>query len=300
MHARKLSDKKSIPLVFTPKENIDYQLIDCGNRRKLERFGSLILNRPEVEAHFPSSLNKRDWEKADWFFYEEKGKKGRWIAHNTKRDSWEVNYQFKGVSLQFKLQLTAFKHVGLFPEQAENWNFICKQLDRIKGEKRVLNLFAYTGAASIVAAAKGAKVTNIDSVKQVLNWGRENAELNKLDSIRWIQEDARKFVKKALRRNERFHGIILDPPAFGYGAKNEQWKLERDLKALLQDTIQLLHPKEHFFILNTYSPQLNPKELQEMLGEIKGFPRRYELSTLGSKSEQGQILPLGNLLRFTK
>lgn len=300
MHARKLSDKKPVTSVLTPTKNIDYQLIDFGNRRKLERFGSLILNRPEVEAHFPSSLDKKGWEKADWFFYEEKGKKGRWIMQEEKEDSWEVSYHFKNVSLKFKLQLTAFKHVGLFPEQAENWNFICRQLDRIKGEKRVLNLFAYTGAASIVAAAKGAKVTNIDSVKQVLNWGRENAVLNQVDSIRWIQEDARKFVKKALRREERFHGIILDPPAFGYGAKNEQWKLEKDLKALLQDVLQLLHSKEHFFILNTYSPQLNIEGLQQMLREIKGFPKRYELSTLGSKSEQGSILPLGNLLRFTK
>lgn len=293
-------NQKFTPSILTLSSGIDYELLDIGNQRKLERFGTHILDRPEVEAKAPKRLPAKEWEKADFFFYEEKGKKGRWSSRKEKSKNWDVSYQNRGIKLEFDLKLTAFKHIGLFPEQAENWKYIQHQLAKINGEKKVLNLFAYTGAASIVAARSGATVTNVDSVKQVLNWGRANAEKNNVDSIRWILEDARKFVAKAIRRGETYHGIIMDPPAFGYGTKNEKWKLENDLEDLLKDAIQLLHPKQHFFILNTYSPKLPLSDLMALLEKIKQFPKSYEAHTLSLKSRDVSLLKLGNLIRFKK
>ena len=277
---------------------IDYQLLDTGNQRKLERFGEVILDRPEVEAKWNTSLSKKEWEKADWYFFEEVGKKGKWINKSSAPQDWLIGYNYKGIKLTFRLNITAFKHVGIFPEQAENWNYIQDCLAQIKGEKKVLNLFAYTGAASIVAAASGAVVTNVDSVKQVLNWGRENAEQNKIDHIRWILEDARKFVEKSLRRKDVYNGIIMDPPAFGFGTKNEKWKLEKDLNHLLEQSIQLLSKNQNFFILNTYSPKLSMGQLQVMLKNLKHFPTEHEARILGLATPQKKVLGLGNLIRF--
>lgn len=295
------SKKKQSPPNFLPLISaIDYELIDSGNRRKLERFGKYIIDRPEIEAHWDKKLNKNEWLNCDWRFYEEKGKKGHWTNKNQAEEEWLVDYNYQDVQLHFKLRQTAFKHLGLFPEQAENWKFIQRELSKFSGEVKVLNLFAYTGAASIVAAASGAGVTNVDSVKQVLSWGKENAQLNQVENIRWIHEDARKFVKKALRRGELFQGVIMDPPAFGYGTKREKWKLESDLKLLLEDVSHLLHPKKHFFILNTYSPKLPLTKLKKMFNEVDGFQKKYEAKILGVKSKTNQYLELGNLIRFSK
>ena len=286
--------------VLTLSSGIDYALLDIGNGRKLERFGALILDRPEIEAKSPPKLSRKEWEKADWHFYEQRGKQGKWTNNTGAPSEWTINYQFNQLSLDFSLKLTAFKHVGIFPEQAENWKFVQQQLSHLKGEKKVLNLFAYTGAASIVSAACGATVTNVDSVKQVLNWGRENAALNSVSTIRWILEDARKFVQKSLKRGDLYNGIIMDPPAFGYGSKNEKWKLERDIQELLTLSMQLMLPKQSFFVLNTYSPKLPLQKLNAILKNTKRFPANYEGKTLGLKTKQKQTLPLGNLIRFVK
>jgi 23S rRNA (cytosine1962-C5)-methyltransferase len=276
---------------------LDYELIDSGNRRKLERFGTYILNRPELGAFWKPIKPKNDWQKADWYFFEEKGKKGVWKSQKNLPKEWTICYQHKGLKLKFKLALTGFKHIGIFPEQVENWQYMQHRLSKVKGEKRVLNLFAYTGSASLVAASCGALVTNVDSVKQVLNWGRENAQINKLDNIRWILEDARKYVEKALRRKEKYHGILLDPPAFGYGTKKEQWKLERDLPALLKNLSGLMTDKHSFFILNTYSPKLNLLQLAQMANLAFEDSPSFELSELGLSSKENKSLILGNLLR---
>lgn len=292
----KKNEARFLPL----SSGVDYELIDSGGRRKLERFGTLVLDRPESEAEWPIKHPKREWDKADWHFYEEKGKKGTWTNKTNAPENWKINYEYHNVKLDFDLKITAFKHVGIFQEQAENWKFIQRELIKFKGDVKVLNLFAYTGAASIVAAASGAQVTNVDSVKQVLTWGKLNAEINSIENIRWIMEDARKFVKKAIRRGDVYQGIIMDPPAFGHGSKNEMWKIENDLAGLLKDVAQLLHPKRHFFILNTYSPKLPLMKLKNMLRKIDGFPTKYDSMQLGLKSSTGQQLPLGNLVRFSK
>lgn len=283
-----------------PKDTIDYQLIDCGNFRKLERFGKIIVDRPEIEASWKPNLSKKEWEKADWHFFEQKGKTGIWTNNTNAPNSWKISYKTDKDSYNFLLKITAFKHVGIFPEQAVNWEFIEENLNLISGEKKVLNLFAYTGAASVVAAKSNATVTNVDSVKQVVNWGKENAELNKVDTIRWIQEDALKYVDRALRRGEKFQGIIMDPPAYGHGPKKEIWKLEKNLPELLNKVIQLVDPKNHFLILNTYSSKLNSEEFQSILKNTESFPKEYTNEVLGLSSANQQNLPLGNLVRFSK
>lgn len=295
-HKPKLTKDNFLHLV----SSIDYELIDCGGRRKLERFGKYVVDRPEFEANWPRSLGKQVWAKADWHFYEEKGKKGTWTNNTGAEEEWKIDYKYQELELQFDLKITAFKHLGIFPEQAENWKFIQREIQKYKGEVKVLNLFAYTGAASVIAAKCGAQVTNIDSVKQVLNWGRQNAENNSVENIRWILEDARKFVDKAIRRGDTFQGIIMDPPAFGLGANRETWKLENDLKELLENVSKLLHPKRHFFIINTYSPKLSLKKLETMLKKNDRFSSKLSATILGLKSSKGVQLGLGNLIRYGK
>ncbi len=278
---------------------LDYELLDCGNQRKLERFGTVVLNRPEISAKYKPRLNKDIWESADWYFFEKKGKKGEWKANGTPKNEWNIKYQKENLKLSFQLELTAFKHVGLFPEQAENWQYIQHKLKTIEGKKRVLNLFAYTSAASIVSAACGAEVTNVESVKQIINWGRKNAEINKLEGIRWILEDARKFVKKAVRREDVFEGIILDPPTFGYGSNKERWKIESDLEPLLHDLFKLLNQQDGFLILNTYSPKMPQAKLLTILNQLK-HPKlkSREIVNLGLSNPSSQKLTLGLLFRF--
>ena len=278
----------------------EYELLDCGRGRKLERFGKVILDRPEVEAQGQAALPPSKWRSAHWQFEQHKGQTGRWNKVQGGPEDWHIHYQIAAHKLRFKLQLTSFKHLGIFPEQAENWRYIQKQLKRINGEKKVLNLFAYTGAASIVAAACGARVTNVDSVKQILNWAKNNAEQNRIESIRWILEDARSFVAKAVRRGEQYHGIIMDPPAFGHGTKNKNWKIERDLHQLLEDSMKLLHKDKHFFILNSYSPKMSADNLHDLVRSVPQFPKKFELSTLAIKTNHSQVLPFGNLLRFSQ
>ena len=162
----------------------------------------------------------------------------------------------------------------------------------------MLNLFAYTGGASLAADKAGAEVTHIDSVKSVVNWARDNAELSGIDTIRWIVEDARKFVEKSVRRGDVYNGIILDPPIFGLGPKGKNWKLNRDLPNLLEEIMKILDPTHRFFILNTYSPQLSLADLNQLLRGVPNFPSTFESTTLGLKTTAGAKLELGNLIRF--
>jgi 23S rRNA (cytosine1962-C5)-methyltransferase len=284
--------------VIAPKNWNNYELLDHGNERKLERFGNVITDRPEPAATWAKSLSKSDWEKADAIFTEQKNQKGSW---NKNIKDWGISYPFGDSDINFKLSQGTFKHLGIFPEQANNWEFIkdrCSELIAKGITPKILNLFAYTGGASLAADLSGAEVTHIDSVKSVVNWARENAELNEIDTIRWIVEDAPSFVEKEIRRGNKYHGIIMDPPIFGLGPKGGRWKLNRDLPSLLENTMKLLDPKHRFFILNTYSPQLPLSELRIILGNIDGFPNSYEAGELGLVSSAEKELPLGNLVRF--
>ncbi|HAH50877.1 MAG TPA: oxidoreductase, partial [Balneola sp.] len=231
-------------------------------------------------------------------FYENKNQKGSWDKPLT---DWRLSYPFGDSEIKFKLSQGSFKHPGIFPEQAENWEFInqkCSELIADGITPKFLNLFAYTGGASLAADFSGAEVTHIDSVKSVVNWARENAELNNIDSIRWIVEDAPTFVEKEIRRGNKYHGIIMDPPIFGLGPKGGRWKLNRDLPELIENVMKLLDEKKRFFIMNTYSPQLSLNDLKKILHSVPGFPTNFEATTLGLMSTPGKELPLGNLVRF--
>ncbi|MEY3678784.1 MAG: hypothetical protein RI924_925, partial [Bacteroidota bacterium] len=227
---------------------------------------------------------------------------GDWIKKNPKTaDRWQINYQNKDISIHFRLGLTSFKHVGIFPEQAVNWDFIAQHIKRFKNpEPKILNLFAYTGGASLAAKAAGADTTHVDSIKQVVSWANENQELSKLKDIRWVVEDALKFVKREIKRGKKYHGIILDPPAYGHGPNGEKWKLEDHIQEMMQDVVQLLDEKEHFLILNAYSMGFSSVIIENLI--TSSYPAVSNLSCgeLYLQAKSGCKLPLGVFGRFFK
>jgi len=275
---------------------LDYELIDFGKQRKLERFGTIIVDRPEINATISQQEKPDVWRNAHWKFEELNPKHGEWKQLKDSPSEWTMTYKL-AKPLKIKLKLTQFKHIGVFPEQSENWAYIQFKFKNRPTQKNFLNLFAYTGAASLVVAQSGAKVTNVDSVKQITEWAKSNAVANKLDNIRWIVEDARKFVLKCERRGEKFNGIILDPPIYGVGTKKEHWKLERDLKGLLKSVSKVMHKKDAFIVLNTYSPKVDLAQLSAMVSSIDDLPKQFERHNLGLLSNKRKYLPLGQLIR---
>ncbi len=245
--------------LVSPQNWLDYELIDSGNSEKLERFGQYILCRPEPQAIWNCSLPNSEWEKMMHarFVMDTKihnGEKGNWKEFKKIPDQWTISYQYNEMQLKFLLKFNTFKHIGIFPEQADNWNFIFDRIkNNIEPEYQVLNLFAYTGGATLAARSAGAKVLHVDSVKQVVNWSNENMLLSGLNDIYWIVEDALKFVNREVRRGNKYNGIILDPPAFGRGPDGEKWILEKHLNEILAQCSKLLKDKNSFFILNLYS-----------------------------------------------
>ncbi|MFM7903248.1 MAG: class I SAM-dependent methyltransferase, partial [Bacteroidota bacterium] len=243
-------------LLLKPGDFPDYELLDCGDFEKLERFGNYITIRPEPQAVWAKTISQKDWNKrAHGRFIPKSGSSGNWQKLQDMPDRWHMGFEIeKGHSLKFRLALTSFKHVGIFPEQAVNWDYIFKQTKRLKSASpKVLNLFAYTGASSLAAKAAGADVTHLDSVRQVVTWARENMELSGLDNIRWVIEDAMTFVRREHKRGKRYNGIILDPPAYGHGANGEKWKLEDMIAELTHLVTELLEPDDRFLLMNTYS-----------------------------------------------
>ncbi|HOZ87939.1 MAG TPA: class I SAM-dependent methyltransferase [Bacteroidia bacterium] len=253
--------------LLTPTHFPDYELIDCGDFEKLERFGKYVLIRPEPQAVWPKINSSADWEKmAHIQFIPKSSSSGEWKKIKQMPDQWELRYTLgkndaegskqrtakTGNELVFRLGLTSFKHVGIFPEQAVNWDKIHTFLQN-KPKAKFLNLFAYTGGASIAARAAGADVTHVDSIKQVVTWANENMQKSGLDNIRWLVDDALKFVKKEIRRGNLYQGIILDPPAFGHGPNGEKWKLEDNIQEMMGSVLQILDPQQHLLILNAYS-----------------------------------------------
>jgi 23S rRNA (cytosine1962-C5)-methyltransferase len=244
--------------LLSPTHFTDYELIDCGNFEKLERFGKYITIRPEPQALWPKVFEEKEWEKlAHVKFVPRSSSSGDWKKLKQMPDQWEIRYALRPVEnkkneIVLRLGLTSFKHVGVFPEQSVNWDKIFSFLSE-KTKPKFLNLFAYTGGASLAARAAGADVTHVDSIKQVVTWANENMQKSGLDNIRWLVDDALKFVKKEIRRGNTYTGIILDPPAFGHGPNGEKWKLEDNIAEMMESVLQLLDPKEHLLILNAYS-----------------------------------------------
>ncbi|MDB5283080.1 MAG: putative SAM-dependent methyltransferase [Bacteroidota bacterium] len=292
-------------LSFTPQNFPDYQLIDSGNFWKLERFGTFITIRPEPQAVWDPAERMYEWEKqAHVKFVPKSSSSGDWQKLKTMPDQWNIAYHVPGQKIahkiQFRLGLTSFKHVGIFPEQAVNWDYIAQSVHQLKMDKpKFLNLFAYTGGASLAAKAAGADTSHLDSIKQVVTWAKENMELSKLDNIRWIVEDALKFVKREVKRGNKYHGIILDPPAFGHGPDGEKWKLEDNINEMMKNVLQLLDEQKHFLILNAYSLGFSSLILENLVKE-NFKPQNLEIGELYLKDSFDKNLPLGAFARFKK
>lgn len=287
--------------LLSPANWKDYELLDSGNFEKLERFGKQITIRPEPQAVWSPVLPMKEWEKqAHVKFVPKSSSSGDW--QKLKRDAlerWTISYGLPdGKSISLRLGLTSFKHVGVFPEQAVNWDFIYSSIREMKTPKpKFLNLFAYTGGATLAARAAGADTTHVDSIKQVVTWANENMQLSNLDNIRWMVDDALKFVKKEQRRGNFYNGIILDPPAYGHGPNGEKWKLEENINEMVHSVVQLLDPNEHFLILNAYSLGFSALILENLFREQK---QSLETGELFLKAKHDGVLPLGVFGRLKK
>ena len=293
-------------LLLTPDNFTDYELIDCGGFEKIERFGQYITIRPEPQALWDAKLSQKEWEKmAHVRFVPNSSSSGSWKKLKERPDRWTIDYplhslnlknsNLKTDTLRFRLALTSFKHVGIFPEQASNWEYIIESISKIKTPNpKILNLFAYTGGASLAAKAAGADVIHLDSVKQVVTWANANMELSNLNDIRWIVEDAMAFVKKEVRRGKKYNGIILDPPAYGHGTEGQKWKLEDMISEMLRNVLDLLEEEERFLILNTYSLGFSSLIVENLLGKQKNL----QSGELYLQSRTGFKLPLGVFGRF--
>jgi 23S rRNA (cytosine1962-C5)-methyltransferase len=283
----------------------DYELIDSGEGEKLERFGKYILKRPEPQALWRRSMPLQQWNQMCQGAFRREGRiedMGEWTRSGNMPDRWNVAFDYGNMKLKFRLGLTAFKHVGIFPEQSSNWRFIYDSVCRLKQEKeevQVLNLFAYTGGASLAACAGGAAVTHVDSVKQVVTWARENMELSGLKDIRWIVEDAMKFVKREVRRGKKYDGLILDPPAYGRGTDGERWVLEKNIDEMLHECVKLLSDKG-FLVLNLYSMGLSALLARTALRQIFTQTGDEQMGELYFADRFGKELPLGTFCRFSR
>lgn len=258
------------PNVITEKGWTDYALIDSGNGRKLERFGRIKVSRPEPQALWQKLLPEAEWMKADAVFTnaseKEDDDKGSWTEHGKLPESWPV--QVEGVSMLCRLM--SYRHMGLFPEQRPHWQWVGDQVRQAAGRPlKILNLFAYTGAASLIAARAGAEVTHVDASKKAIQWAKENQDASGMQQakIRWICDDAAKFVARELRRGNKYDGILLDPPRYGRGPEGEVWKFETDVGPLLSSCAELLAPDARFMILTAYALRLSSLSLRHMMAD---------------------------------
>lgn len=271
----------------------DYQLLDVGNGKKLERWGRVITIRPECQANNRAVWSYDRWRTmAHWQFEEQSSTRGLWkMLKDDAPRAWWLSYQ----QLQLHLKLTQFKHLGVFPEQQANWHFIQQH---IKAKHQFLNLFAYTGVASLVARSQGAAVVHVDSVKPIINWANENREASSVEGIRWIIEDAMTFAQRELKRGRQYQGIIMDPPAWGLGNQGERWKLSHHLGALLEIGCALLSP-QGFLILNTYSPAIQYTDLLNLAARYFS-DHATQICELWSTAQTGNELFYGYVLRVVR
>ena len=288
----------------------DYELIDSGAGEKLERFGGYVLARPEPKALWDKSLPDSEWKRrAHTVFvpgagFGRAGKEdsGSWNRLRKMDDQWYMEYRSpQGLDMKLRLGMTSFKHVGVFPEQAPNWEYIYARTRELAADgrkPRILNLFAYTGAASLAARAAGADVTHLDSVRQVVTWARGNMENSGLDGIHWVVEDAMKFARREARRGNLYDGIILDPPAYGHGPDGEKWKLDECLFEMLKTVAAILKPERSFVVLNLYSNGYSALLGETLVSEaFKGVSLKTDSGELALIDSFGKALPLSIVVR---
>ncbi|MDE2071595.1 MAG: class I SAM-dependent methyltransferase [Patescibacteria group bacterium] len=298
-------------LTLTTKPQKDYELVDSGGEEKLERYGDYLLARPDPQALWPKRLGEGEWQKAAGKFVRT-GREGKWEAENLPKE-WPV--EFGG--LTFLIKPTSFKHTGLFPEQLSNWEWVaeCLRKSPCSGEintiptppqgdsapAKILNLFGYTGGATLAAAKAGAEVTHVDASKTAVTWARENAKLSGLENapIRWIVEDAMTFVQREIKRGNRYDGIIMDPPAFGHGSKDELWKIEEHFVQMVALCAQLLNDTPKFFVMSGYAAGYSPLAFAYNLDPVqKKFGGTIECGDLTIAETAGErLLPCGIFAR---
>lgn len=313
----------------------DYELVDSGDGEKLERFGNYYMIRPEPKALWGKTMPAGEWERmahtrfrpGAGFAKAGKEDSGTWERLKRTDDQWYIKYHGaqKGLDFSLRLGLTSFKHVGVFPEQSSNWEYIFRETSKLvenarknpsasgvaaDGRPKVLNLFAYTGGASLAAKAAGADVTHLDSVRQVVTWAHGNQDASRLDGIRWVVEDAMKFVKREAKRGNVYQGIILDPPAYGHGTDGEKWKLDECLFEMMKTVNTILAPENSFLVLNLYSNGFSPVLGETVVREAFGLQEPgttaglagYELESgeLALRDRFGKVLPLSIVIRLKR
>ena len=275
----------------------DYEVIDCSKGEKLERWGDYILVRPDPQVIWDTPRKEKGWHKMNAHYHRSKKGGGEWEFFDLPQQ-WSIHYR----SLTFQLKPFSFKHTGLFPEQAANWDWFSELIKKAGRPVKVLNLFAYTGGATLAAAAAGASVTHVDASKGMVTWAKENAASSGLADapIRWIVDDCVKFVEREIRRGNHYDAIIMDPPSYGRGPKGEIWKIEESIHPLVKLCAQLLVDRPLFFLINSYTTGLQPAVLSYLIGtELKRFPGKVTADEIGLPvSSNGLTLPCGASGRF--
>ncbi len=287
-------------MILVTKSSQDYELLDSGEGEKLERFGSVVLSRPDPQALWRKLLSAEEWKKAHATFSRD-GQNGSWNIKKDTPEKWVIDF----AGLKFMIKPTAFKHTGLFPEQLTNWEWMKRVIGNSgKKDLEILNLFGYTGGASLICAQAGAKVVHVDGSKSALTWATENAELSGLADrpIRWILDDARVFVEREIKRGRKYDAIIMDPPAFGHGAKKELWKIEGHFLPLVEDCMKLLSDTPLFFLINGYSAGYSAIAYKNNLLDLeKKYGGKVETGELTlEESKSGRLLPAGIFARWER
>lgn len=273
----------------------DYELIDCSDGERLERWGNIILIRPDPQIIWSSGRKNPLWKNAHARYHRSNKGGGHWEMYKKVPDSWSVRYG----NLKFNVKPMGFKHTGVFPEQAVNWDFV---YDKIKKENRpmnILNLFGYTGCATLSCMDAGAKVCHVDASKGMVNWAKENAQISKLADrpVRWLVDDCVKFVQREVRRGNKYDGIIMDPPSYGRGPNGEIWKIEEKLYSFMELCIKVLSDNPSFLILNSYTTGLSPAVMEYLLNvQLKSrFGGKVSADEIGLMvTETGMCLPCGS------
>ena len=277
----------------------DYEVLDTSQGEKLERWGDYLLVRPDPQVIWDTPKQLPGWKHPNGHYYRSKQGGGNWEFFDLP-DQWSISYK----SLTFQLKPFSFKHTGLFPEQAVNWDWCAEKIRSAQRPVKVLNLFAYTGGATLSAAAAGASVTHVDASKGMVTWAKENAQSSGLADapIRWLVDDCVKFVEREIRRGNHYDGIIMDPPSYGRGPKGETWKIEESVFPFIQLCTQLLSDDPLFFLINSYTTGLQPAVLTYMLSTaLKPLGGHVESSEIGLPvSSNGLVLPCGASGRWEK
>ncbi len=277
----------------------DYELLDVNRGKRLERWGNVFLVRPDPQAIWDLPQNEKIWKKADAVYHRSNAGGGHWEMLKKVPDVWKISFQ----GITFQLKPMGFKHTGLFPEQAVNWKFMCEMIENAGRPIKVLNLFAYTGGATLACLKAGASVTHVDASKGMVAWAKENADVSGLSgaSVRWLVDDCKKFVEREIRRGNHYDAVVMDPPSYGRGPNGEVWKLENNLEELLSLVAQLFGDKPLFLLLNTYTAGMSSSILtymvQTYIAKGRGTVTTDEIGL--PVTHRNLVMPAGNTTIWT-